>query len=122
MAARVLQFGWDDCYRGQVLKYAGYSVIKAETLESLSRDLQEAPDVAAVVVSEEDARTTERAAEIVRRHSKAPVILFRRLSVKIDESKFDQVFKGYVPPEAWLPRTAELIARGLELQARAASL
>lgn len=122
MAARVLQFGWDDCYRGQVLKYAGYLVTKAETLESLSHDLQEDQDVAAVILSEDDLRTTEQAAEVVRRHSKAPVIPFRRLSVNIDESKFDQVYRGFVSPEVWLARTAELIAQSADSQERSASL
>jgi hypothetical protein len=102
VAARVLQFGWDDCYRGQVLKYAGYSVTKAETLESLSHDLQQTPDVAAILISEEDPRTTEKAVEVVRRHTKAPLILFRRLTVNIDESKFDHVFKGFAPPRVAL--------------------
>jgi hypothetical protein len=122
VAARVLQFGWDDCYRGQVLKYAGYSVIRAENLYSLTRDLQIGPNFDAVVMSEEDSRTTEKAAEVVRRHSKAPVILFRRLSVDIDESKFDQVFKGFVAPEAWLARTAELIAQSKDARDRSAEL
>jgi hypothetical protein len=122
VAAKVLHFGWDDCYRAQVLKRAGYLVTQAETLESLSRDLEEAEDVAAVVVSESDPGETEQAADVVRRHSQAPVILFRRSPVEIDESKFDQVFLGFVAPELWLSKTAELIAHSLALRERSARL
>jgi hypothetical protein len=122
VAARVLHFGWDDCYRAQVLKHAGYLVTKEETLESLSRDLQEGEDVAAVVVSESNPGETEEAADVVRRHSKAPVILFRRSPAEIDESKFDQVFLGFVAPELWLSKTAEVIAQSLGLRERSARL
>jgi hypothetical protein len=122
LAARVLQFGWDDCYRGQVLQRAGYLVTKAETLESLRCNLEMAGNVDAVFVSEDSPQTTEQAAEVVRRHSKAPVILFRRLSVNIDESKFDQVYQGFVAPPVWLARTAELIAQSIDLHERSACL
>jgi hypothetical protein len=122
VAARVLQFGWDDCHRGQVLEHAGYLVTKAETLKSLSRELQMTPDVAAVVLSENDPRTMEQAAEVVRRHSKASVILFRRSSTSIDERKFDQVYYGVVTPDVWLPKTAELIAHSIDLQERSVPL
>jgi hypothetical protein len=122
VAARVLHFGWDDCYRSQVLARAGYLVTQAETLESLSRDLEEAEDVAAVVVSESDPGETEQAADVVRRYSQAPVILFRRSPVEIDESKFDQVFLGFVAPELWLSKTAEVIAQSVALRDRSTRL
>jgi hypothetical protein len=122
VAARVLHFGWDDCYRSQVLARAGYLVTQAETLESLSRDLEEAEDVAAVVVSESEPGETEQAADVVRRYSQAPVILFRRSPVELDESKFDEVYQGFVTPELWLSRTAELIAQSSALREHSARL
>jgi hypothetical protein len=105
-----------------VLQRAGYLVSKAETLEFLSRELQETQDVAAVVLSENDPREMEQAADVVHRLSKAPLILFRCSSLNIDESKFDQVYDGVVQPNVWLSKTAELIAQSTALRERSARL
>jgi len=40
MAAKILHFGWDDCYRLQVLRVAGYDVLESETLAELCDHLQ----------------------------------------------------------------------------------
>jgi hypothetical protein len=105
-----------------VLQQAGYFVTKVETLEFLSRELQETQDVAAVVLSENDPRVMEQAADVVRRLSKAPLILFRCSSLNINESKFDQVYDGVVAPNVWLSKTAELIAQSTALRERSARL
>jgi hypothetical protein len=97
-------------------------VTKAETLESRSRDLQEGEDVAAVLLSADNPRITEKAAEVVRWHSKAPVILFQRSPANIDESMFDHVYQGFVTPEIWLSKTLELIAQSIDLRERSARL
>jgi hypothetical protein len=110
MAARVIHFGQDDCSRVQVLRSAGYEVREAGSLRDLSFDLQCDEHVDAVVVSEDYRRTAEQAAAVVRQHSTAPLILFRRFFDGLDESQFDRVFSPLMPPEKWLLGTAELIA------------
>ena len=116
MAARALHFGWDDCYRVRVLERAGYAVTVAENLVALELNLQRGEPVDLVVVSEDTPRTTEHAADIVRQRTKVPVILFRRSALDLDESKFDQVFAGFLSPEIWLARTAELIEQSRQLR------
>ena len=111
MAARVLHFGFDDCHRVQVLQRAGYAVAEANTLDALELHLQQPEAVDAVVISEDSPHTTERAAEIARKRTLAPVILFRRTRVELDEHKFDRVYDWYATPWQWLSDTAELIAR-----------
>lgn len=122
MAARVLHFGWDDCYRVLVLRRAGYAVTEAQTLAELDCGLQRDGPVDAVVLSEDGWPVIEQAVEIVRRQSVAPLILFRRSHDDIDEGRFDQVYPWFVSPAEWLKRTADLIARSRGLRERSASL
>jgi hypothetical protein len=110
MAATVIHFGWDDCYRVQVLRFAGYEVRDPQSLETLAIELERADQIDAVVLSEDDLGTLQKSVDLVRRHSAAPLILFRRSRRRIDESAFDRVFTWLVRPEAWLSETAELIA------------
>ena len=115
MAARILHFGWDDCYRVQVLRGAGYAVMESETLEELCDHLQPVEPVDAVILSEDTPHTIEQAAAIVRTHCAAPLILFRHSQCDLDESMFNQIFTCLDPPQEWLARTAELIAQSRAL-------
>src|SRR5947209_8439943 len=110
MAARVIHFGWDDCYRVQVLRSVGYEVHEATSLDALGLDLEQDSLVDAVVVSEDQPVTTEKAADLVRSKSRAPLILFRHSQRELDESKFDRVHSWFVTPAFWLADVAELIA------------
>lgn len=109
MADQVVHFGWDDCYRVQVLQSAGYEVKVSACLEGLCLELQHNERVVIVVVSEDDRRSAEQAAEVVRRYCTAPLILFWRNQNRLDESKFDRVFASFVQPQVWLDETAALI-------------
>jgi hypothetical protein len=113
MAARVLHFGSDDCYRIMVLRAAGYDVQEATNLIELKADLDRDHEISAVLMSEGVDQSVERAAAIVR--SRAPVILFRRSQQSIDETGFDLIFETSVRPEVWLREMADLIKKGLEL-------
>ena len=110
MAARVIHFGWDDCYRVQVLRYSGYADRESVTLDALRLDQELASQVDAVILSEDDRRSMESAAGLVRQYSEAPMILFRRFQDGLDETQFDRVFTPFVPPLLWLSETACLIA------------
>lgn len=108
MAARVIHFGFDDCYRVKVLRSAGYEVKESHSLVDLRTDLQRDDGIAAVFVSSDDEGTAEEAATIAR--NSAPVIVFRREMQPLDESKFDCIFERTIPPADWLSATAEVIA------------
>lgn len=122
MAAKVIHFGWDDCYRVPVFRSIGLEVWEAETLEDLCSGLQRGEKVDAVVLSEDDREVTERAAVVVRQLSSAPLILFRRFHDGLDESRFDRVFGPLAPPEQWLVQTAEMIATSHAVQEESARL
>jgi len=109
MVAKAIHFGVDDCYRVLVLQRAGYDVKQSTSLDALTIALQNEKHVAAVFISEGDRRSTERAADLVRRFSPAGVILFRSSQRAIDERKFDRVYATLTPPQNWLLATAELI-------------
>lgn len=112
MAARVIHFGLDDCYRVPVLVSAGFEVKEATSLGELSVDLRGSEPLDAVLVCEDSGNLAEQAAEMVRQVMPAPVILFRRSQRCIDERKFDRVYTCSTPPPVWLSETAALIAKG----------
>jgi len=110
MAARVIYFGCDDCYRVPVLRNAGYEVHQLESLDELSIDLQQ-NQVDAVIVSEDDGQAAGRAITLAREQTTAPLILFRRSAGELDENRLcDQVYWPGVRAEDWLSQTADLIA------------
>jgi hypothetical protein len=122
MAARVIHFGCDECYRIPVLKSAGYVVYEPQTLDELSIDLLQNGPVDAVIISEDDRKITERAMVVAREHSTAPLVLFRRSSADLNEILCDRVFSPGVRPEEWLPVTAELIAQCRQAREHSAGL
>jgi hypothetical protein len=102
MRALVVHFGHDVCYRIHVLRSAGYAVRQSTTLVTLTRDLQGEQQIDAVLISENDPVIATAAAELVRRHSCVPLILFRRSEGVLDEMKFDRVYRSLVWPPFWL--------------------
>ena len=76
MDARVIHFGWDDCCCVPVFRAAGFDVREAESLEELSVVLQKNEPLDAVVISETTQQGAEHVAEMARRCSPMPVILF----------------------------------------------
>src|SRR4051794_10535123 len=122
MAARVLHFGWDDCYRVSVLRSAGFEVRAVAALDTLELELTRPEGVDAVVVSEREPLVTEAAADLVRSKSAAPVILFRRSVVDLHLDKFDRVYASYVTPQLWLNEAAKLIAESRALRTEAQAL
>jgi len=102
MAAQVIHFGGDDCYRVPVLRAAGFEVRAVRSLNKLRVGLQSDGQVDAVIVSEAEPQCAEKAAVIMRQHSGAPLILFRRPGVALDESRFDRVYDSLVPGAYWL--------------------
>jgi len=116
MAAKIIHFGLDDCYRIPVFRSAGYEVREAHSLEGLCFDLQRDEDVDAVVLSEDDVHQAQEVATVLRQRCAVPLILFRRTQNQIDESQFARVYSSLTPPAQWLLQTAELIAKSRVLQ------
>jgi hypothetical protein len=116
MAARVIHFGWDDCYRIPVLLAAGFEVREVKSLDELSVILQNDEPVNAVLMSENTEQSAVEAAEMWRRSSPAPLVLFRRSERAIDENTFDKVYSCLTPPDVWLRETNALITTGEKLK------
>ena len=119
MAARVIQFGFDDCYRVRVLQREGYQVEQVHSLDELARRVEQAD---AVILSESHQQEAEQAGEIARTRSMAPVILFRGAHVFLDVRNFDRVYEWTVEPRVWLDETAELIARSWAIREQSVKL
>ena len=76
MSARVIYFGLDDCYRVPVLRAVGFEVRESDCLASLGLNFQQDQQIDAVIVSMDDRRNAEQAADMARENTLAPVILF----------------------------------------------
>jgi len=120
-AATVVHFGWDDCHRVQTLQAAGYEVRESVSLDKLKLDV-ERDDVDAVIVSEAEPDSTERAAVLVRQHSGAPLILFRRSIAALNISRFDRVYSSFIAPPFWLFETAVVVMQSRSLRAESKRL
>src|SRR5215472_14756591 len=116
-AATVIHFGSRDSYRVSVLRNAGYEVRESDSLDRLVTELERDQDLDAVIMSEVDPRHAELAAVLVRERSSAPLILFRRRDVRVDESQFDRVFSWLYPERFWLYETAVLVIESQRLSA-----
>jgi hypothetical protein len=121
-AAKVIHFGCDDCYRINVLRHVGYEVRESDSLERLQRDLERDEDLDAVIIAGVAPRCAEQAAVLVRQHSGAPLILFRRPDDALDESRFDRVFSWFSPDTHWLYSTAVLVMQSKELRTQSERL
>ena len=122
MAARVIHFGCDDCYRIEVLRSAGFEVRESQSIADLGIDLQRDDGLDAVFMSEDLGHDLEQAAEVARQYTQAPLVVFRRFSEPIDISKFDKVYSSLVPPWIWLRETAALIEQSRALRKESARL
>lgn len=119
---RVLHFGFDNCYRVRVLQSAGYEVTESRSFAKLGFDLKRDTQIDAVIVSEDDPKSAEQAADFVRQHRFAPVIVFRRGQAALDETKFDRVYQTSIPPKIWLTDMATLIKQSRSIQGQSARL
>ena len=90
MAARVIYFGSDDCHRVAVLRSAGYEVRESNSLNNLGLDLQRDEQIDAVIVSEDNPETAEKAVDLVREHKIAPPPDYR-LPTKSEHPRRNQI-------------------------------
>lgn len=111
MAARVIHFGVDQCYRLSVLRRAGYDVDRCGSLIQLCEVLEFAGEADAVMVNDSDGSVPPQAISLARTRTSAPIILFPNSSRIYRTADIDLVVPSFTPPEEWLLDLANLIVR-----------
>ena len=109
MAATVVHFGEDICYRLPVLRSAGYAVEQCDSLEQFSTFLSSAPDV--VVLEEDPQVPLLKAISFTRARSSASLVLFRHDIAMTLAEGCDLVIPTLTAPEEWLSKIAMLLER-----------
>src|SRR5947207_11384797 len=117
MAARVIHFGVDDCYRLSVLRRAGYDIDDCDNLNQLQAALESRADADAVMVNDSTGAVPEFAISLARSRSSAPIILFPNSSRTYGSEEVDLIVPCFTPPEEWLLKLANLIVRSRTLRA-----
>jgi CRP/FNR family cyclic AMP-dependent transcriptional regulator len=111
MAARIIQFGVDDLSRLQVLRNAGYTVDRCNTIMGFREIVWSVGKADAVAFTDADGRAGEETLAMIRSASPAPLILFEGNHRARDESEFNLVVRPLTPPETWLKDVWALIER-----------
>jgi len=109
MAARVIHFGVDDCYRLSVLRRAGYIIHDCSNLIQLGTALDADADADAVMVNDSDGSVTEHAISLARSRTLAPIVLFPNSKRKYRTDQIDLVVPSFTPPQEWLLELGNLI-------------
>ena len=111
MAARIIHFGWDDCYRLAVLRRAGYHVIEAGCTAELIAELRGRRRFDAVIIAEDPEMNLPLVLDALRKVTPTPVVLFGRSPYHLGRKHFDLVIPSLVPPTEWLRQLALVIVR-----------
>jgi hypothetical protein len=111
MAAKILYFGRDTCYRLPVLVRAGYAVESCTSLEELRAAFLSGPAPHAILVADENPRSAELAVAWLRSRPSPPLVLFCDAYRFHPEPVFDLVIPALTSPALWLSDIAEVIAR-----------
>jgi hypothetical protein len=114
MAARVIHFGVDDCYRLSVLRRAGYVIEDCSNLIQL-RDALEA-DADAVMLNDSHGSVPENAISLARSRTLAPIVLFPNSKRSYPTEQIDLVVPTFTPPQEWLLELANLIVHSRAVQ------
>jgi len=98
----IVYFGGDECLRVPVLAYAGYEIIRCDSVKDLGEALERTPQVEAVVFAEEKSKPLDEAANAARERSMAALILFAHPCSMSRAAAFDCVVLPGTPPAEWL--------------------
>jgi hypothetical protein len=120
MAAIVVHFGEDICYRVPVLRSAGYAVEQCDSMEHFSTFLSWDPDV--VVLEEEPQVPLRKAISFTRARSSASLVLFRHEMNTMLVEECDLVVPTLTAPEEWLNEIATLLERSRSIRADSQAL
>lgn len=122
MAARVIHFGVDACYRLSVLRRAGYDIENCRNLDELCDALQSEGETDAVMVNDSDGSMSPQAIFLVRTRTTAPIIVFPSSIQAYLVEDVDLLVPAFTPPEEWLLDLANLIVHTRVLRAHSRSL
>lgn len=109
MAARVIHFGLDDCYRLNVLRRAGYDIADCNNLVELCNALESDTEADAVMVNDSQGSIPLQVISTTRSRTAAPIILFPHSRRTYNAAKIDLMVAAFTPPEEWLLDLANLI-------------
>jgi len=117
MAARVIHFGVDDCYRLKVLSRAGYEIDACSGVNQLRAVLDSPSDADAVIVNDSDGSVPLQVISVVRFRTSAPIVLFPDSGRTYETDEIDLVVPSFTPPEKWLLDLANLIVHSRAVRA-----
>src|SRR5215469_6995503 len=120
MAARVIHFGMDYCYRLKVLRRAGYEIDACSNLIEFRTALKS--DTDAVMVNDSAGNVPLQAFSPARFHTAAPIILFPDSERAYQTDEIDLVVPSFTPPEDWLLNLATFIEYSRALRATSRTL
>jgi hypothetical protein len=116
MAARVIHFGVDVCYRLNVLRRAGYVISNCSNLIQLGAALDTGADADAVMINDSDGSVPEHAISLARSRTLAPIVLFPNSKRSYPTEQIDLVVPTFTPPQEWLLELANLIVHSRAVQ------
>jgi CRP/FNR family transcriptional regulator len=111
MATRIIHFGVDDLQRLQVLRNAGYTVDRCNSIAGFRKIVWSVGNADAVAFTDPEERTGDEVFVMIRSASPAPLILFEGSHRARNESEFNLIVKAFTPPEKWLKDVGALIER-----------
>ena len=114
MAARVIHFGLDECYRLNVLRRAGYEINECRNLIQFRTALESTFDTDAVMVN---GSVSKQVISLARLRSPVPIVVFPGAKRTISVQDADLVVPSFTPPEKWLLDLANLIVRSRAIRA-----
>jgi hypothetical protein len=115
MAARVIHFGIDACYRLNVLQSAGYDIVKCGNLVQFRAALDAEAD--AILFDDSDGSVPETLICLARSRCSTPIVLFPNHARAYPMNEVDLVVPTLTPPQEWLLDVANLIIRSRQIRA-----
>lgn len=106
----IIHFGSDACFRTDILKGAGYSVVECLSIGELHSLLVGVREVGAVIIAENEKFEPDEAVSLTHSCSGVPLILFQSDRPHFAIRDFDFVVGSPAKPSEWLASVARLIA------------
>lgn len=122
MAAKIVHFGIDSCYRLGVLRRAGYVIENCSNLEEVCAAVKPDRETDAIMINDSDGSLPPHAISLVRTRTTAPIIVFPSSLRLYQPQEIDLLVPAFTPPEEWLIDLANLIVQGRALRAYSRSL
>jgi len=122
LAALVIHFGVDDCYRLRVLRRAGYDIKACSNVVQLRKVLDSQGEADAVMLNDSKGSVPLQVISVVRSRTSAPIVLFPETGRTYETDEIDLVVPSFTPPEKWLLDLANLIVQSRAIRAHSRAL